>query len=115
MKKLSILIYITLLILLPILVIAAGTITCTDYSYKGLSGKNETRVLTYSIAFATPGATAPANVALDSIVASAYGAARESLAGWWLLRVDTLYGATGPTDNSDLYLWRSWGEDKIDV
>ena len=114
MKKLSISICISLLILLPILVFAAGTLTCTDYSYRGLSGKDETRVVTYTVTFAADAAS-PANVALDSIAATAHGTGRPSLEGWWLLRVDTLYGATGPTDDSDLYLWRSWGEDKIDV
>lgn len=114
MKKLFLLLLTALILFISVNSWAAGTVTCTDYLYNGLSKKSEIRVVTYSVTFGSD-ASSPANVALDSIVASSYGSARPSLSGWWLLRVDYLYGATGPTDDSDLYLWKSYGENRADV
>lgn len=87
--------------------VSAGTITAADYIY----GVNrDTRKITYTVSFGT--STTIPNTALDSITRSS-GSVQETIAGWWLFRVDIIPGSTGPTDDSDLYLWSV--EDQIDV
>lgn len=103
MKKLFLVLFIVLIF--PCFVFAAGTVT-------GSSELNQNIMkITYSVTFGSDNA-APANVALDSITATS-GARLRSVGGWWLLRVDIYPGATGPTDNTDFYIWSV--EDKIDV
>lgn len=95
MKRL--LITIVFVLVLATSAFAAGTIT-------GSSELNQNIMrVTYTITFGAD-ASSPANVALDSITSST-GARLRTLGGWWLLRVDTLFGATGPTDDTDIYLY----------
>lgn len=98
------------LIGIPNLVLSAGTITCVDTTYDGLSREKEIRFVIYTVTFDS-GAASPANISLDTIP----GVSKGSLGGWWLLRVEYMFGGTGPTDDTDLYLWRSYGVDKIDI
>lgn len=92
---------------------AAGTVVVTsDFSYAGISGAKETRQIVYTVTFGAD-ASSPTAVALDNILKS--GVRIPTVAGWWLLEVSTLFGATAPTDNSDLYLYRAIGTNKVDV
>lgn len=92
---------------------AAGTVIVqSDKIVQGLMGK-ETRETTYLVTFGAD-ASVPAATALDSILKS-NGLKADSMGGWWILEVSTLYGATGPTDNTDLYLYRATGTNRIDV
>ena len=112
MKKfIPILLLISILIAGPCFGATVGTVTCTDYVYNGLSGKPETRVITYTVTFGDAAAS-PANVTLHNIVATAYNS-RETLRGWWLWKINTTDAATGPTEDTDFYLWSV--EDKHDV
>ena len=97
MKKLS-LFLVVIALCFSSTVYAAGTITGSSE----LIDENTMRV-TYTVTFGAD-ATSFADVALDSITATT-GARLRKVGGWWLLRIDYNYGATGPTDNSDLYLW----------
>lgn len=90
---------------------AAGTVTGAVKRYQGISGTYEVAVFTYTVTFDSSNG-APANVALDSILDSD-GDDLPTVAGWILFRVDIYPGTTGPTDDTDFYLWSV--EDKIDV
>ena len=111
MKKL-VLISALILCLIPGVVFAAGTVTASEILYDGLSGKWEVMKVTYTVTFGAA-AGAPANTALTDILDTDGKALRTSVQGWWLFRIDIYPGDTGPTDNTDLYLWSV--EDKIDV
>ena len=94
---------------------AAGTIAVSsDTTARGISGQNETRAIAYTVTW-DAAHLAPANIALNDIKNSA-GTTTENvltLKGWWLLKATWVPGTTGPTDDTDLYLWRV--EDKIDA
>lgn len=87
---------------------AAGTVTGSSerFGYNNNFLRN-----TYTVTF-DESAASPANVALDSISAGP-GETLHSVSGYMLLRVDIYPGATGPTDNTDFYVWSV--EDKIDI
>ena len=121
MKKFIAFILILVLLLIPFNVTAIvfnGTITCTDFSYHGVSKLTETRFITYTVTFADD-ATGPAAIAMYKVT----GMTKESLYGWWIAEIDIIPGTTGPTDNTDFYLYRpaassvlpGWGTNKIDV
>lgn len=121
MKKLSNLSPISIIVIIafmsvvfiPILAIGAGTITGEATEIKSTGNAPDIMTIEYTVTFGSD-ASSPANVALNSILDA--GGGRLPLAnGWWLLSVDYMYGATGPTIDSDLFLWRSYGENKIDV
>lgn len=111
MKILRWLLVALFLLMAPAAVMAAGTVTGVASSFQGVSGRYEIMKMTYTVTFDSS-AAAPANVALNSIN-DTNGNSIASVGGWWLLRVDIYPGSTGPTDNTDLYLWSV--EDKIDV
>jgi hypothetical protein len=73
----------------------------------------EAREIVYLVTFGSD-ASSPASTALDSILKS-NGLAAGTTGGWWLFKVSTLYGSTAPTDNTDMYLYRATGTNKIDV
>ena len=118
MKKF--IIFILIILLIPVYAIAAGTITCTDHIYYGVSKLSEIRFITYTVTFGVD-ATSPA----DTVMKSVSGMKQESLFGWWILEVDIIPGdaQNGPTDDTDMYLYRpaassvlpGWGTKKIDV
>ena len=90
-----------------------------DDMYPGSSTYDETRVITYDVDFDAVTADIP-NFVLRDIPdvagSSNTGTANRNnrtLAGWWLWKVEYLYGTTGATDNSDLYIWTT--EDRIDL
>ena len=92
----------------------AGTIIVqSDKMKDGLSGMQEVRELVYLVTFGADAAS-PASTAMDSIL-KANGNRSNTVAGWWILEVSTLFGAVGPTDNTDLYIYRSMGTNKIDI
>lgn len=104
--------------------VAAGTITCTDYTVPGLTGKKEVRFITYTVTFAAAHPEEPANIAMDDVTATTtVSPTRATVAGWWLMEVDIIPGTTGPTADTDFYLYRpaavsgvpGWGATKIDV
>jgi len=91
---------------------AAGTIiVASDSDTSGTS--NNVRIISYTVTFDASGGS-PDAVALDSIVKSGGGLV-PSLKGWWILEINTLYGATAPTVDTDLYLYRYIGTNRIDV
>ena len=94
----------------------AGTVVITsDILYPGESGNDEARKITYLVDFDAVTATI-GNVVLRDIKNSDGSTANRNeylLHGWWLLRIDTLYGDTGPTDDTGLYIWST--EDRIDI
>ena len=98
-----------LFVLFAVQVWAAGTITVV---YDVQPDEN-TRVVAYSVAFDSAAAS-PAATALNSISVLG-GLIHNGMGGWWILEVSTLYGTTGPTDDTDLYLYRNYGTNKIDV
>ena len=91
---------------------AAGTIVVAN-DKKTTDQTGGIREISYTVAFGAD-ASSPANVALDSILKS-NGIAAASLGGWWLLRVEVHFGATGPTDNTDMYLYKATGSNKTDL
>lgn len=92
---------------------AAGTIVVqSDKIVTGLTGK-EVREISYLVTFGADGSS-PVSTGLDSILKS-NGLTAPTVGGWWLLEVSTLYGTVGPTDNTDMYLYRVTGTNKIDV
>ena len=56
--------------------------------------------------------TPPDEVALNDILDTS-GNRLPRLGGWWLWRIDIYYGSTGPTDDTDFYLYSL--DDRIDV
>jgi hypothetical protein len=93
---------------------AAGTIIVeTDKMYVGLSGQYETREITYLVTFGADH-TSPPSTALDSIL-KANGNPASTVNGWWLFKVNTQFGSTGPTDNTDLDIYRATGSSKTDI
>jgi hypothetical protein len=111
MKKLILVVF--LMLLMASSAWAAGTVIVqSDKMVSGLTGK-ETREITYLVTFGTD-ASSPANTALDSILKS-NGLKTTSVGGWWIMEISTLYGTTGPTDNTDMYIYRATGTNKIDV
>lgn len=89
---------------------AAGTIVvATD-----TGTATNVREVSYTVTFGAD-ASSPDAVSLDDIVKATTGGTIPTLGGWWLLKVHVYYGATGPTDNSDLYLYRNTGTNKADV
>jgi len=84
------------------IVIAAG-----GDEYLGANGRR----ITYNVVF-DASAAAFANIALDSIENS-QGQTVASLKGWYLSHIDYVYGTTGVTDDTSLYVWSV--EDKIDI
>ena len=94
---------------------AAGTVVVASdkLSPPGLSGKPEMREVSYTVAF-DASAGSPANTALDAILTS-NGTSIESLGGWWIQRVDVHFGATGPTDDTGVYLYKATGASKSDL
>ena len=110
MKKL--ILFLTLIfVLIAGPVFAAGTVTGSVARYEGRSGLFEWMKITYTVTFGADNA-APANVALHHILDSS-GVVLESPAGWILQKVDITYATTGPTDDTDFYLWAI--ENKIDI
>ena len=91
---------------------AAGTIVVAN-DKKTTDQTGGIREISYTVTFGTD-ASSPANVALDSILRS-NGITEMSLGGWWLLRVEVYYGSTGPTDNTDMYLYKGTGANKADI
>ena len=91
---------------------AAGTIVVAN-NKKTTDQTGGIREISYTVTFGAD-ASSPANVALDSILKS-NGITAASLGGWWLLRVDVYYGSTGPTDNTDMYLYKGTGANKADL
>jgi len=120
MKKFIAFILILIFLLVPLFVgaIVPGTITCTDFSYHGVSKLTETRFITYTVTYSADNAP-PAAIAMHAVT----GMTKESLFGWWIVEVNIIPGTTGPTENSDFYLYRpaastvlpGWGTNKIDV
>jgi hypothetical protein len=112
MKKLTFVVFIMLLMASSAW--AAGTVIVqTDKMSMGLSGKQETREITYLVTFGAD-ASSPAATALDSIL-KANGNRSNTVSGWWIMEISTLYGSTGPTDNTDMYIYRATGTNKIDI
>lgn len=92
---------------------AAGTIViASDKTANGLKGK-ELREIVYTVTFGSD-ASSPANTALDSITWE-NGLTVPTMGGWWIYRIDIYYGATGPTDNTDMYLYKATGATKSDL
>jgi len=90
---------------------AAGTLTGSTSIFTGISGKREIMVNTYVVTFGAAHEE-PYAVPLD-IISDSSGNALISVAGWWLFRVDTLFGGTAPTADTDLQLWSV--RKKIDI
>lgn len=112
MKKLNRFIAIlALVLLLPVMSFGAASVTGAAVQYEGLSGRYETMVITYTVTFSAAAAS-PANVALHHILTST-GVPLPSAEGWWLWKINTTDATTGPTDDTDLYLWSV--ENKHDV
>lgn len=112
MKKFIAILIVAFLTLFASQCFAAGTVTgATTYLVDGLSGRFEHMKITYTVTFGDD-ASSPANTTLNDISDSS-GVALYSAQGWWLLKIDIYPGGTGPTDNTDLYLW--YVADKIDV
>jgi hypothetical protein len=112
MKKLICLVGI-LMLLMASSAWAAGTIIVqSDKVIQGLVGK-EAREVVYLVTFGTD-ASSPASTALDSILLST-GIKTAPVGGWWLFKVSTLYGSTAPKDNTDMYIYRATGTNKIDI
>jgi hypothetical protein len=110
MKTIRNLLVLMLMLLMASSAWAAGTVTVAETT--GQIGK-EVRQLVYTVTFGADAAS-PAAVALDNILTTA-GDRVDSVAEWWLFKVSVLFGAVGPTDNSDLYLYRAYGSTKIDI
>ena len=105
MKKLLIITCLSLL-LFASSVMAAGTIYITkDISVDGV------RVVEFLATSDAAGAPF-ADVALNSIP-RASGVPIYTFSGWWLFKVDSLFGATPVTADSELYIWSTL--DKIDI
>ena len=111
-------ILVVLLVPLYLWAVVPGTITCTDHIYYGVSKLSETRFITYTVTFSAT-ATGPAAIAMRAVT----GMTSASLFGWWIAEIDIIPGTTGPTDDTDFYLYRpaastvlpGWGTNKIDV
>ena len=105
MKKLLIITCLSML-LFASSVMAAGSIVITrDVAVDG--------VRAVEFLCTSDAAGAPfADTALNSIP-RASGVANRSFSGWWLFKIDSLFGATPVTADSDLYLWSTL--DKIDI
>ena len=88
---------------------AAGTITGKSY----MTSRDDIRFIVYTVTF-DAAAASPANVALDNIK-DANGGSLPSVAGWWLFSVSTQFGGTGPTDDTDMYLYLAEGASKNDI
>ena len=120
MKKFIACISILVLLLVPLYATAvvSETITCTDNIYFGVSKLQQTRFITYTVTFSAT-ATGPAAIPIYLIP----GMKTASLYGWWLAEIDIIPGSTGPTEDTDFYLYRpaassvlpGWGTQKIDV
>jgi len=120
MKKFVIFIFVLTILIVPFNAIAiiAGEITCTDHSYYGVSKLTEVRFITYTVTFSAT-ASSPATIAMYKVP----GMTTKSLYGWWIAEIDIIPGDTGPTDDTDFYLYRpaassvlpGWGTSKIDV
>ena len=67
--------------------------------------------ITYTVTFASDN-NPPDEVTLNNIL-DTNGANLPRLGGWWLLRIDIWYGSTGPTDDTDFYLYSV--DDRVDV
>jgi len=92
---------------------AAGTIViASDKTANGIDGKT-VREIAYTVTFGAD-ASSPANTALDSVLRS-NGLKSLSMGGWWIMRVDIHYGATGATDDTDMYLYKATGTSKSDL
>lgn len=83
---------------------AAGTVTVAETT--GGIGKTA-RQLVYTVTFGAD-ASRPTAVALDNILTTA-GERVASVAEWWLFKVSVYYGATGPKDNTDFFIYREQG------
>ena len=111
MKKLILfLALISILVSAPCWAVTAGTVTGAMTGYVR-SGDTEYMWVSYTVTFGD-GNAAPANVALNLILNTS-GTRMAPLGGWSLFRIDTTDATTGPTDNTDLYLWKD--EDETDV
>ena len=106
MKRILSVIVFLIVVAFSINAMAAGAIVITrDVSVSGV------RVV--EITATSDAAGAPfADIALDSIPRSS-GVPKMSFAGWWLFKIDSLFGATPVTADSDLYIWSTL--DKIDI
>lgn len=91
---------------------STSSIYGADNTMQGLTGK-ETRRIVYTVTFDS-NAASPTPVALDSITRT-NGLKLDTVGGWWLFEVNTQYGATAPTANTDLYLYRYTANSRIDV
>ena len=108
-----------LLVVMLMLLMASGSwagstssIYGDDNTMQGLTGK-ETRRIVYTVTFDS-NAASPAVVGLDSITRT-NGLKMSTVGGWWLFEVNTQYGATAPTADTDLYLYRYTANSRIDV
>ena len=85
---------------------AAGSIVITSDASFG-------SVRVVDILSTSDAAGAPfADIALNSIP-RASGVQNQTFSGWWLFKVDSLFGATPVTADSELYIWSTL--DKIDI
>jgi len=122
MKKFIVFVFILAFLFIPLKRIAfsadGSSITCTDHIYYGVSKLTEVRFITYTVTFGT-GAESPTAIAMYLVS----GMTTKSLYGWWIAEIDIIPGSTGPTDDTDFYLYRpaassvlpGWGTNKIDV
>jgi len=110
MKRLFLIL--TLALLLPAFAMAASdTMTATEGQFQGMDGRTF-RTVTIAITWSTT-PVALTNRTLRDIVTTA-GKKLWDYGGWWLFKVEYLYGAASPpTDDSDLYIWST--EDRLDI
>ena len=87
---------------------AAGTVVISSDTTK-----ENVRIIEYLVTFGADGSS-PDAVALDDIPLSTGGLA-PTVGGAWLFKISSLYGTTGPTDNTDFYIYRSIGTNRIDI
>ena len=106
MKRILSIIVLLVVIASAPLAMAAGTIVITsDASFDGV------RIV--DLLSTSDAAGAPfSDIALNSIP-RASGVPNQTFSGWWLFKVDSLFGATPVTADSELYIWSTL--DKIDI
>ena len=110
MKRLFLILALALLV--PSFAMAAvDSMTAEEGQFQGMDGRTF-RTVTIAITWATT-PVALTNRTLRDIVTTA-GRKLWDYGGWWLFKVEYLYGAASPpTDNSDLYIWST--EDRLDI
>jgi hypothetical protein len=91
---------------------STASIYGSDSTMQGLTGKEVRRVV-YTVTFDS-NAASPSVVSLDDITRT-NGLKLNTVSGWWLFEVNTQYGATASTADTDLYLYRYTANSRIDV